>query len=84
MELKPFRATNQNGAEVGMSENLYKMATQVQKYDTLNDFKANIGTIVQQGLLVDPNGKVITNVPKKEFIDKLWSELSGLTLLGRP
>ena len=84
MELKPFRATNQNGAEVGMSENLYKMATQVQKYDTLNDFKANMGQIVQQGLLIDTKGRVITGTPKKEFIDNLWSELSGLTLLGRP
>jgi len=84
MELKPFRATNQNGAEVGMSENLYKMAEQVQKYDTLNDFKANMGQIVQQGLLIDTKGRVITGTPKKEFIDNLWSELSGLTLLGRP
>ena len=82
-DLKPFTATNNSGVEVRMSENLYNMATQVQKYPDLNTFKANIGTIVQQGLLKDPNGKVITNVPKDEYVEKLWSQLSGLTLSGR-
>ena len=82
-DLKPFTATNNSGVEVRMSENLYNMAAQVQKYPDLNTFKANIGTIVQQGLLQDPNGKVITNVPKDEYVEKLWSQLSGLTLSGR-
>ena len=70
--------TERETQTVRLTERLNKVARFINQFDSKEQFKANVGGLVQLGALLDKNLKPITTNPTDASMDRLWNEYSGL------
>ncbi len=69
--------TDRETQSMRLTQDQNKIARFVTKFDTIEQFKANVGGLIQLGVLKDRDGAVITTNPNDTSMNKLWEIYSG-------
>ncbi len=69
--------TERETQTVRLTQDQDTLARFVTQYDTKEQFKQNVGGLVQLGVLKDRDGRVITTNPSDASMDRLWEIYSG-------
>jgi hypothetical protein len=60
-----------------LTQDTNKLARFISEFDTKEQFKANVGGLIQLGVLRDKDDRVITTNPIDSEMDRLWGIYSG-------
>ena len=60
-----------------LTQDTNKLARFISQYDTIEQFKKNVGGLIQLGVLKDKDRRVITTNPTDAEMDRLWGIYSG-------
>ena len=69
--------TERETQTVRLNQDTNTLARFISQYDTKEQFKANVGGLVQLGVLKDKDNRVITTNPTDADMDRLWGIYSG-------
>ena len=69
--------TDRETQTVRLTQDQDTLARFITQFDTKEQFKQNVGKLVQLGVLKDKDGKVITTNPSDASMDRLWEIYSG-------
>ena len=69
--------TERETQTVRLTQDQDTLARFISEFDTKEKFKANVGGLVQLGVLRDKDGKVIATNPTDADMDRLWGIYSG-------